>query len=64
MAIYHGSAIRMEHFALSLTLFIPGFFGWCSTEEGVFHLHPETPLSFKSDNSDFVQNYVGVGSIF
>ena len=30
----------------------------------VFHLHPVTPLSFKSDDSNFVQNYFGVGSIF
>ena len=42
---------------------MPGFFGWCSTEGGVFHLHPVTPLSFKSDDSDFVQNYFGIGSI-
>ena len=31
---------------------------------GVFHLHPVTPLSLKSDDSNFVQNYFGVGSIF
>ena len=31
---------------------------------GVFHLHPATPLSLKSDDSNFVQNYFGVGSIF
>ena len=50
---------------LSLTLFIPGFFGWCSTGGGgVFHLYPVTPLSLKSDDSNFVQNYFGVGSIF
>ena len=30
----------------------------------VFHLHPVTPLSFKSDDSNFVQNYSRVGSIF
>ena len=47
----------------SLTLFIPGFFGWCSTR-GVFHLHPVTPLSFKSDDLNFVQNYFGIGSVF
>ena len=47
-----------------LTLFIAGFFGWCSTEGGVFHLHHVTPLSFKSDTSNFVQNYFGKGSIF
>ena len=43
-----------------------GFLGWCSTEGlgGCFHLHPVTPLSFKSDNSNFVQNYFGIGSIF
>ena len=37
----------------SLTLFIPGFFGWCSTGRGgggVLHLHPVTPLSFKTDD--------------
>ena len=48
-------------FRLPLTLFTPGFFGWCSTG-GVFHLHPVTPLSLKSDNSNFVQNYFGVRS--
>ena len=43
-----------------------GLFGWCSTggrgggEGRVFHLHPVTPLSLKSDNSNFVQNYSGV----
>ena len=31
---------------------------------GVFYLHPVTPLSFKSDHSDFVQNYFGVGPVF
>ena len=45
----------------SLTLFIPGFFGWSSTGS-VFHLHPVTALSFKSGNSNFVQNYFGIGS--
>ena len=41
-----------------------GLFGWCSTGGGgVFHLHPVTPLSFKSDNSNFEQNNFGVGSI-
>ena len=49
---------------LSLTLFIQGFFGWCSTGGGgVFHLHPVTPLSFKSEDSNFVQDYFEVGSI-
>ena len=43
------------------TLFIPGFFGWCSTGEGgIFHLHPVSSLCFKSDDSNFVQNYFGV----
>ena len=42
-----------------LTLFIPGFFGWCGI--GGIHPHLVTPLSFKSDDSDFVQM---VGSIF
>ena len=57
--------MKMENMVF-LTLFIPGFFGWCSTEGGgggVFHLHPVTPLSFKSDNLNFVQNYFGIGSI-
>ena len=41
------------------------FFGWFSTGVGsVFSLHPVTPLSFMSDDSNFVQNYFGVGSIF
>ena len=31
---------------------------------GVFHLHPVTPLSFNSDDSNFVQNYFGVGLMF
>ena len=35
----------------------------CSTG-GAFHLHPVTHLSLKSDDSDFVQNYFGVGLIF
>ena len=49
-----------------LTLFIPGFFGWCSTGGGgggVFHLHPVIPLSLKSDESNFVQNYFAVRSM-
>ena len=29
----------------------------------VFHLHPVTPLSLKSADSRFVQNYFEVGSI-
>ena len=48
-----------------LTLFIPGFLaGVVPGGGGVFYLHPVTPLSFKSDDSNFVQNYFGVGSIF
>ena len=31
---------------------------------GCLHLHPVTPLSLTSDDSNFVQNYVGAGSIF
>ena len=31
---------------------------------GGFYLHPVTPLSFKSDESNLVQNYFRVGSIF
>ena len=50
---------------LRVTLFIPGFFGWCSTGGGgVFYLHPLTPLSLKSDISNFVKNYFGIRSIF
>ena len=30
----------------------------------VFHLHPVTPLSLKLNDSNFVQNYFGAGSIF
>ena len=30
----------------------------------IFHLHPVTPLSFMSDDSNFVQNHFGIGSIF
>ena len=52
-----------EFVSKALTLFIPGFFGWCSTG-GVFHLHPVTPLFFKSDDSNLAQNYSGIGSIF
>ena len=29
-----------------------------------FHLHPVTPLSLKLDESNFVQNYFGIRSIF
>ena len=29
-----------------------------------FHLHLVTPLSLKLDDSNFVQNYFGAGSIF
>ena len=47
-----------------LTLFIPGFFDWCSTGGGGVYLHPVTPLSLKLDDSNFVQNYFGVKSIF
>ena len=47
----------------SLTLFISDVFGWCSIGGGggggCFHLHPATPLSLKSDDSNFVQNYFG-----
>ena len=47
-----------------LTLFILGFFGFCSTGGGVFQPHPLTPLSLKFDDSNFVRNYFGEGSIF
>ena len=47
-----------------LTLFIPGFLAGVRPGRGVFHLHPVTPLSFKSDDSNFVQNYFAVASIF
>ena len=43
-----GEEEYLEHLK-TLTLFIPGFFGWCSTR-GVFHLHPVTPLSFESND--------------
>ena len=36
----------------------------CVVRRGGFHLHPVTPLSFTSDDSNFVQNYFGVGAIF
>ena len=44
-----------------LTLFIPGFFGWCGNGGGGggFHLHPVTPMSLKSYDSNSVQNYFG-----
>ena len=47
------------------TLFIPGFFltGVVPGRRG-FHLHPVTPLSFMPDDSNFVQNYFVVRSIF
>ena len=52
-------------YSKKLNPFMPGFFGWCSTGEGgVFHLHPVTPLSLKSDDSNFVQEYFGVWSRF
>ena len=41
-----------------------GLFGWRVPGRDVFHLHPITPLSLTSDDSNFVQNYSGVGSIF
>ena len=51
---------------LRVTLFIPGFIGWCSTGGGggggVLYLHPLTPLSLKSDISNFVKNYFGIRS--
>ena len=46
------------HTGLFLAGVVPGPGG------DVFHLHPVTPLAFKSDDSNFVQNYFGVGSIF
>ena len=49
-----------------LILFIPGFLAGLIPGGGrvVFHLHPVTPLSLQSDDSNFVQNYFGVRSIF
>ena len=49
-----------------LTLFIPGFLAGVERRrrEDVFHLYPVTHLSLKSDNSNFVQNYFEVTSIF
>ena len=46
----------------SLTLLIQGFLA--GVVPGAFHLHPVTHLSLKSDDSNFVQNYFGVGLIF
>ena len=46
-----------------LTLFIPSFLAG-EVPGGGFYLHPITPLSFKSEDSNFVQNYFGVGSVF
>ena len=53
-----------DYYFLMLTLFIPALFEWCSTRRGVFRLHPVTPLSLKSNDSNFVQNYFGVRSTF
>ena len=47
-----------------LTQFILGFLPGVVPGMGVFHLHPATPLSFKSDDSNFVQNSFGAGSVF
>ena len=51
-------------FNFDLTLFIPGFLAGVVPEGGVFHFYPVSPLSFKSDDSNFAQNYFGIGSIF
>ena len=46
---------------ISLTLFAPGFFGWCRTRGGGLFSTPSiTPLSLKLDYSNFVQNYFGI----
>ena len=47
----------------SLTLFKPGFLAGV-VRGGGFQLHPLTPLSLKLDDSNFVPNYFGAGSIF
>ena len=39
-----------------LTLFIPGFLADVVPGRGVSPLHPVTPLSLKSDDSNSVQN--------
>ena len=54
-SVYYAAPRR-----LLLTLFIPGFLAGVVPGRGVFHLHPVTPLSSKSDDSNFVQNYFGV----
>ena len=36
----------------------------CVVPGGGFYLHPVTPLAFMSDDSNLVQHYSGVGSIF
>ena len=46
----------------SFTLLIPGF--WLGSTGDAFHLHPVPHLFLKSDDSNFVQNYFGVGRIF
>ena len=53
----------MKMTCMKMTEVPPGSGGWCGTGRGVFHFHPVTPLSFKSDDSNFVQNYFGVGSM-
>ena len=59
----HCSCLK---FAEKINPIHTGLFSWCSTRGGgaVFDLHPVTPLSFKSDDSNFVQSYFGIGSIF
>ena len=51
-----GNDTAEELITPPLTLFIPGFLAGVVPERGVFHLHPVTPLSLKSDDSNFVQN--------
>ena len=43
-------------------IFLAGVVPW--GRGGVFHLHPVTPLSLKLDDLNFVQHYLGAGSIF
>ena len=60
--VRHFLTIEFIHTGPFLAGAVPG--GGGAVEWSVFHLHPVTPLSLTSDDSNFVQNYFGVGSIF
>ena len=65
MNCYEGYLPRKMN-AENLNLVHAGLFlaGLVTGGGGGFHLHPVTPLSLKSDDSNFVQKYFGVRSIF